>query len=164
MAMVLPGLCLPPRDVLYVRPGAFVVFDRTTVAKSERRPMAPAPHAGRNRQAATTDPTQRRFDVAAGKLPARQHSLSLPRNASATTTSLAASAARIEVHAPVRAASQQWLTVVTTGAATADPVRLSAADGNVAPDNLIGVEFGWSAAVCLCFGPSRDRHGEYRAD
>ena len=41
--------------------------------------------------------------------------------------------------AAARAAEQDWLTVVTTGAAVPEQVRLSAADGNVQSGDMVGV-------------------------
>ena len=130
------------RDFVYVRPGTFVLFDRTTVAQaaadqwlSFHTPVAP-------RAASVSDTTQRRFDVVVGGAELGSIRTLLPRSATTTTTSLPASAARLEVHAPVRAASQDWLTVVTTGATTGEQTRLSPDDGNVASGNVVGVELG----------------------
>jgi hypothetical protein len=127
------------RDLVYVRPGTFVLFDRTTVAQGSadqwlafHTPVAPT-------QGTAADASQRRFDVnVGGALVGSLRSL-LPKNASATTTSLPAAAARLEIHAPARSASQQWLSVVTAGT-TGEQTRLSAADGNVTSGNMLGVE------------------------
>lgn len=128
------------RDLVYLRPGTFVLFDRTTVAQgsadqwlSFHTPVAPS-------SVSTTDASQRRFDVKVGTNVVGSIRSLLPKNASTTSTSLPASASRLEVHAPVRAAAQQWLTVVSAGASIGEQVRLSAADGNVAAGNLVGVE------------------------
>jgi len=139
------------RDLVYVRPGTFVVFDRTTVAKagadqwlSFHTPVA----AG---SAATLDPTQRRYDVTVGGRQLGSIRTLLPSNAKVTATSLPASASRLEVHAPAPAASQQWLSVVTAGAETGEQVRLSAADGNVASANLVGVELAAPQSQVVLF-------------
>jgi hypothetical protein len=128
------------RDLVYVRPAAFVLFDRTTVAQASadqwlsfHTPVVPRPTT-------TTDATQRRNDVVVGGAQVGSVRTLLPRNAALTTTALPASAARIEVHAPVKQAAQQWLTTVTAGATLGEQVRLSAADGNVLSGNMLGVE------------------------
>jgi hypothetical protein len=128
------------RDLVYVRPGTFVLFDRTTVAQASadqwlsfHTPVAP-------RQTSTADATQRRYDVVVGAAQVGSVRALLPKNATVTTTALPASAARLEVHAPVRQAAQQWLTTVTASATLGEQVRLSAADGNVIAGNLLGVE------------------------
>jgi hypothetical protein len=128
------------RDLVYVRPGTFVLFDRTKVAQGSadqwlafHTPVAPS-------RVTTTDSTQRRYDVVVGGKQVGSVRSLLPRSATMATVSLPASAARLEVHAPVRAATQQWLSVVSAGATSGEQVRLSAADGNVASANLVGVE------------------------
>ena len=128
------------RDLVYVRPGTFVLFDRTTVAQaaadqwlSFHTPVAPTP-------VGTADATQRRFDVTVGGVQAGSIRTLLPRNVTTSTAALLGGATRLEVHAPVRAASQQWLSVVTAGAGAANAVRLSSADGNVQSANMIGME------------------------
>jgi hypothetical protein len=130
------------RDLVFVRPGTFVLFDRTTVTSASadqwlsfHTPVAP-------RAAAVADATQRRFDVAVGSATVGSIRTLLPKNASTSSVALPASAARLEVHAPVRAASQDWLTVVTAGATPGEAVRLSADDGNVTAGDVLGVELG----------------------
>ncbi|HEY2407830.1 MAG TPA: DNRLRE domain-containing protein [Polyangiaceae bacterium] len=128
------------RDLVYVRPGTFVLFDRTSVALASadqwlsfHTPVAPT-------QATPADSSQRRFDVVVGAAQVGSIRTLLPLSASVTTVSLLGSAARLEVHAPVRGATQQWLSVVTAGAVTGEQVRISAADGNMASSNMVGVE------------------------
>jgi hypothetical protein len=128
------------RDLVYMRPGTFVLFDRTTVAQSSADQWLAFHTPVAARSAATADSSQRRYDVVVGSNVVGSIRSLLPKNASLTVTSLPAAASRLEVHAPVRAASQQWLSVVTAGATTGEQVRLSAADGNVAAGNLVGVE------------------------
>ncbi|HEX6272920.1 MAG TPA: DNRLRE domain-containing protein [Polyangiaceae bacterium] len=130
------------RDLVFVRPGTFVLFDRTTVASagadqwlSFHTPVAP-------RSVAAADATQRHFDVAAGSTLVGSIRTLLPKNASTSTVSLPASAARLEVHAPVRAASQDWLTLVTASSTPGNAVRLSPEDGNVTSGDVLGVELG----------------------
>lgn len=128
------------RDLVYVRPGTFVLFDRTTVAQASadqwlsfHTPVAP-------RQVTPADATQRRYDVVVGSARIGSVQTLLPESAATTTTVLPASASRLEVRAPVKAAAQQWLTTVTAGADVGEQVRLSAADGNVIAGNMVGVE------------------------
>jgi hypothetical protein len=128
------------RDLVYVRPGSFVLFDRTTVAEASadqwlsfHTPVAP-------RQATPADPTQRRYDVVVGAAQIGSVQTLLPKSATTTTVALPASASRIEVHAPIAAATQKWLTTVTAGAEVGEQVRLSAADGNVITGDMVGVE------------------------
>jgi len=128
------------RDLVYVRPGTFVLFDRTTVAQSSADQWLSFHTPVAARSAATADASQRRYDVVVGSSTVGSIRSLLPKSATVSATSLPASASRLEVHAPVRAAAQQWLSVVTAGATTGEQVRLSAADGNVAAGNLVGVE------------------------
>jgi len=117
------------RDVAYVRPSAFVVYDRTTVASSADQWMAwHVP--GSPARSASTDGTPR-FDVATGGTV----SALLPRGASAVTTDLLGAATRIELHSA--AAAQDWLTVITVGPPVAVE-RLSVDDGNVTSGALLG--------------------------
>ena len=148
------------RDLVYVRPGTFVLFDRTGVAQagadqwlSFHTPVAAT-------QTSTTDGTQRRFDVTVnGALTGSIRTL-LPRSATTTTASLPAGAMRLEVHAPVRAAAQQWLSVVTAGTSAANAVRLSAADGNMASGNMIGVELEGARKPGRAFRERPGSHGK----
>jgi hypothetical protein len=146
------------RDLVYVRPGTFVLFDRTTVAQASadqwlsfHTPVAPV-------QASTNDSTQRRFDVAVNGTAAGSIRTLLPRSASTTTTALPAGATRLEVHAPVRAAAQQWLSVVTAGSA-ANAVRLSSSDGNVASANMVGMELPGTRSQVVLFASDQAATG-----
>jgi hypothetical protein len=122
------------RDFVFARPGTVVIFDRTTVANGSadqwvafHTPSAPS-------QTSTSDSTQRRLDVSGGSIRTL-----LPRGAAIETTALPGGTTRIEAHAPVRQAEQQWLSVVTADASVPEQTRLSAADGNVTTGNLVGV-------------------------
>jgi hypothetical protein len=128
------------RDLVYVRPGTFVLFDRTTVAKAAADQWLSFHTAVAPRQAATTDTTQRRFDVVVGSTTVGSIRTLLPQSASTSTSNVLGTATRLEVHAPVATAAQQWLSVVTASATTGEQVRLSQADGNVASGNMVGVE------------------------
>ena len=123
------------RDMVYLRPGTFVLLDRTAITQggadqwiSFHTPVAAV-------QVPTADPTQRRFDV--GTLGSIRSLL--PANASTTSTGLPAGASRLEVHPAARAASQTWLTVISATSTVLEQVRLSAADGNVTSGDLVGV-------------------------
>jgi hypothetical protein len=122
------------RDVVYVRPGTFVVFDRTAVAAAGADQWMSFHTASTPTAAAAADPTTRRFDVTAGNIRTL-----LPRNADVKTVALPGGTARLEVHAPERNNAQQWLTVVSAGGGTAEQTRLSAADGNVTAGDAVGV-------------------------
>ena len=143
------------RDVVYVRPGTYVLFDRTTVEGGHDQWMAfhtpKAPTA-----AATADATQKRFDVTnGGGQPIGSIRTLLPRNVSAKTVSLPGGVTRIEAHAT--GATQQWLSVVTTSAAAPEQVRLSGDDGNVAAGNVVGVHVkGARGQVVLFPGEQAD--------
>jgi hypothetical protein len=146
------------RDLVYVRPGTFVLFDRTTVAKADadqwlsfHTPVAAVP-------ATTSDSTQRRFDVSPGGMAVGSINSLLPRSAAVVTTSLPAGASRLELHTPVRNASQQWLTVISAGP-TAPQVRLSSEDGNVASGNLVGVELRQTAGQVVLFAADHSATG-----
>ena len=117
------------RDFAYVRPGVFVVYDRSTTSASDswvswHTAMSPT-------SVATSDGTQRRFDVTGGSF-----RMLLPRNPSVTTVPIAAGITRLETH--TSNASEDFLTVVTAGT-TPEQVRLSVADGNVTAGSLVGV-------------------------
>ncbi|HLK41435.1 MAG TPA: hypothetical protein VKU41_32020 [Polyangiaceae bacterium] len=127
------------RDFAYLRPGTFVVYDRTTVGKAADQwlawhaPTQPTP-------ATTTDPTQSRLDVVAQGSTIGSVRTLLPRGATPTTVNLVSGAAwRLEMHAPTQATTQDWLTVVTAGSPVPDQTRLSSADGNVVAGSLVGV-------------------------
>jgi hypothetical protein len=128
------------RDFAYVRPGVFVVYDRTTTNAADNwvswhTEVAPT-------SVAVSDTTQERFDVTGGSF-----RMLLPRSATVKTVPVAAGITRLETHSPN--ASENFLTVVTAGT-TPDEVRLSAADGNVASGPIVGVHvLGARNAVVL---------------
>lgn len=147
------------RDLVYVRPGTFVLFDRTAVAQSNadqwlsfHTPVAP-------RQTATGDLSQRRYDVLVGGAQIGSVRTLLPKNAAVTTSALPAAAARIEVHAPLKQAAQQWLTTIVTGTALGEQMRLSAADGNVLSGNVLGVELAAPQGQVVLFAADQAATG-----
>ncbi len=118
------------RDVAYVRPGTFVVYDRTTAADSSSDQWTAWHVPGIPTQSASSDGSPR-FDVPTG---GTIRSL-LPQGAKVATTNVLNVVTRIEVHSS--AASQDWLTAVSvSGAPTIE--RLSAADGNVTSGAVVG--------------------------
>jgi hypothetical protein len=128
------------RDLVYVRPGTFVLFDRTTVSKPNADQWLSFHTPVAARRVTTSDATQRRYDVVVETGTVGSINSLLPRSAAITATGLPASASRLEIHAPVKAAAQQWLSVVTAAPTTGEQVRLSPSDGNVTSGDLLGVE------------------------
>jgi hypothetical protein len=127
------------RDFAYMRPGTFVVYDRTTVGAAADQWLAW--HTPTEPTLATTaDATQSRFDVVAqGSIVGSVRTL-LPRSAVPAKVNLVSGAAwRLEMHGPTQAAAQDWLTVVTAGNPVPDQTRLSSTDGNVVAGSLVGV-------------------------
>jgi hypothetical protein len=139
------------RDFAYVRPGTVVVYDRTTVTNGAadqwlawHTPTQPA--AGK-----TADTTQARYDVQVGGATVGSIRHLAPASPTATTTSLVGGAAwRLELHSS--AASQDWLTTVTAGAAVPEQVRLSSADGNVTSGAMTGVHLLGTPNQVVLFG------------
>jgi len=127
------------RDYVYLRPGTFVVYDRTTVAAGTadqwtawHTPTVPT-------AVPTTDPTQTRYDISAsGAVIGSVRSL-LPKGAASKVVNVLGTVSRIENHAPSPASATDWLTVVSAGANVPEQVRLSAADGNVTSGAAVGV-------------------------
>jgi hypothetical protein len=121
------------RDVAYVRPGTFVVYDRTTVSGAGGADQWTSWHVPVGPKQSTDAGNTPRFDIAGG---GSLHAL-LPAGASAKTTDILGAVTRIEVHAP--ATTQDWLTAITVGGATAPAVqRLTHGDGNVTSGAAVG--------------------------
>jgi hypothetical protein len=125
------------RDLVFVRPGVFVLFDRTTVAKATDDQWLGFHTAAAPVGVATSDTTQTRFDVKKGSATIGSIRTLLPRSATVSQVSLPGGVVRLEEHAT--GAQQDWLTVVTASAATAEQQRVSAADGNVLTGDVVGV-------------------------
>ncbi len=127
------------RDLAFVRPGVFVVYDRTTVTSGGDQWVS-WHTAGAPVSATTADASQRRYDVQMGGATIGSVRTLLPRNANMVTTSLVNGAAyRIESHAASPTPTADWLTVVTAGGAVPEQTRLSASDGNVTTGDVVGV-------------------------
>jgi hypothetical protein len=134
-----PAVSQITRDFAYLRPGTFVVYDRTTIGATSDQwlawhtPTQPTP-------VPVADSTQSRFDVAAQGATIGSIRTLLPQNATSQTVSLVSGAAwRLEMHAPTQGPTQDWLTVVTAGNAVPDQTRISTADGNVVVGSIVGV-------------------------
>jgi hypothetical protein len=121
------------RDVAYVRPGTFVVYDRTTVPTASTDQWIAWHVPGTPAQSAASDGTPR-FDVGSGAGGGTLRAL-LPTGIAAKTTGILGAVTRIELHAS--AAAQDWLATITVGASP-DVERLSAADGNVKSGGVAG--------------------------
>jgi hypothetical protein len=119
------------RDVVYVRPGRFVVFDRTTVPTGTDDQWIAWHVPGAPTQSKSADGTPRFDTTTGGTIRSLMPTAAKP----ATVDILSGVATRIELHSS--AASQDWLTAVTVGE-TPEVVRLSSADGNVASGGMVG--------------------------
>jgi guanyl-specific ribonuclease Sa len=128
------------RDLVYVRPGTFVIHDRTTVASAGADQWMAFHVSSTPSTEPTSDPTHRRFGVSgkSGKL--GSITTMLPHDISPKLVALPGGAVRIEAHAPIKQASQQWLSVAVASPQNAAQTRLSAADGNVLSGAMLGVE------------------------
>jgi hypothetical protein len=118
------------RDVAYVRPGTFVVYDRTTVGDGGSDQWVAWHVPGAPTQSAAADGTPR-FDVSTG---GTLRPL-LPKNVNVQTKDVLGVVTRVELHAS--AATQDWLTTISVGGSP-DVERLSPADGNVTSGAVVG--------------------------
>jgi len=125
------------RDLVFVRPGTFVLFDRTTVTGTPDQWMSfhtpSAPKAGQ-----VTDASTKRFDIADATGTLGSIRTLLPRNATVSSVSLPGGVTRLEEHSKA-AVDQQWLTVISASGAVPEQTRLSSTDGNVTAGNVVGV-------------------------
>ncbi|HTM44462.1 MAG TPA: hypothetical protein VL137_05875 [Polyangiaceae bacterium] len=119
------------RDLVYLRPGTFVLFDRTMVASASadrwmafHTPVAPT-------AVVVQDVTQRRFDVSSNGVTTGSLRLLLPADPLVQNVSLPGGITRIEAHNGGGAA-QEWLSVVTTGPVVPDQTRITSLTGNAA--------------------------------
>jgi hypothetical protein len=143
------------RDLVYVRPGTFVLYDRTRVARDGADQWLafhmPAPPATKT----VPDQSQRRLDLEKDGRALGSLRLLLPRAATVTTSPLLQGVTRIEAHAPERGVRQTWLSVVTAGAAP-DQERLSPEDGNVSDGAVLGVHVKGSREHVVLFPAAED--------
>jgi hypothetical protein len=138
------------RDVVYVRPGTFVVYDRTTAAGGGADQWIAWHVPGTPVQSLTSGGSPR-FDIATG---GTIRAL-LPRVATASTVSVGGGAVtRIEVHAS--ASSEDWLTAVNVGESP-DVERLSSEDGNIASGPLVGAHIRSTAREAVVLFASDHR-------
>jgi hypothetical protein len=140
------------RDLVYAS-RTFVIYDRTLVAR-QRRSVARLSRAGCAEHRALSDSSQRRFGVTAASGKIGSITTLLPENVAAQTVALPGGAARIEAHAPVKQASQEWLTVASAGKQPSDTLRLSTADGNVLSGEMVGVELHEARNQVVLFATS----------
>jgi hypothetical protein len=139
------------RDFAYVRPGTIVVYDRTTVPQDGTDQWLAWHTPSEPVAVATTDATQKRYDVQAGGATIGSIRALAPDGVTTKTTSLVGGAAwRLEVHAP--RASQDWLTAITVGGQVPDEERLSPADGSVTSGAMLGVHVTGSPEQVVLFG------------
>ena len=124
------------RDLVYVRPGTFVIRDLSTVESAGADQWLAFHTAAAPTSAATADPSMKRFDV--GNLGSIVSVL--PENVQTKSVSLPGGATRIELHTPTKAAANEWLTVVAASGSLVDQVRLSPTEGNVLSGQAVGVE------------------------
>ena len=145
------------RDVVYLRPSIFVVYDRTTVTDTAGDQhmnwhFVPTPAVG-------TAPSSgaRRYNVtsaSAGFVGAM--TTLLPSNANVSTVNVFNfnKLYRLEVRPPAPAATTQWLTVFDASASTGAVAlgsRLSSADGN-ASANVTGALLRGATSYATLFG------------
>ncbi len=132
------------RDVVYLQPGLFVVYDRTTTSSASVGQWMRFHFAGTPNKAA--DPSQgvSRYDIGSGSSYAGTVSTLLPAGHQETVTPTVFSGtdvSRIDVKPGTGAAQNLWLTVVDaadSASAAAKATRLSAADGNVLQGAVTG--------------------------
>jgi hypothetical protein len=130
------------RQVVYLRPGRFVVYDRTT-AGSATYDQYLAWHFPANPVVSATGSGGSRMDVTFGGNYAGAMSVVLPLNAALATTALYPSSSptkawQVQVRSPVAAAGQQWLTVFDLAASSAAVAR--ATPVTVDQGGILGVQ------------------------
>ena len=148
------------RDVVMVRPGTFVVYDRTSVASGGSDqwmafhvPSAPVPGT-------TADATQHRLDVQKNGATIGSVRTLLPKDARIATTSLPGGVTAIESHASSGNAQEDWLTTISATNTVAEETRLSAADGNVLDGgSLVGVHVQGARNQVVLFNSDHSGNG-----
>jgi hypothetical protein len=115
------------RQVVYLRPGRFVVYDRTT-AGSASYDQYLAWHFPASPVAGATGAGGNRLDVTLSGTYAGAMTTVLPLNATLTTTAMypdsnPVKAWQVQVRAPTASASRQWLTVFDLSASSAAVAR-----------------------------------------
>ncbi len=112
------------REVIYLRPNRFVVYDRTTEGSSGEDQFL-AFHFPANPTAGSAPSGSKRIDIASGNVYAGAMTTVLPQNTTFTTIGIYPSndgqsgsnpvkAWQVQVRSPSTAVSQQWLTVFDT--------------------------------------------------
>jgi len=132
------------RDVTYLRPNLFVVYDRTTVSDPNVGQWQRFHFAGTPTRVANPSSGVSRYDIGTGASYAGSVSSLLPagHHEQVTPTVFTGSyVSRIDVLPGTAASQNQWLTVIDAAgspAQVAQSGRLSAADGNVSAGTVTG--------------------------
>lgn len=147
------------RDVVMMRPGTFVVYDRTAVAAGASDqwmafhvPSAPVP-------VSTANATQHRLDVQKNGATIGSVRTLLPTDVRIATTGLPGGVNAIEAHAASANAATDWLTTVSAGDTVAEETRLSNADGNVLEGSLVGVQMQNARNQVVLFNSDHSGNG-----
>ena len=130
------------RQIVYLRPDRFVVYDRTTAGNAGYDQYL-AWHFPANPTGSTTGSGGNRLDVTYGGSYAGAMITVLPQNATLSTKAMypssnPAKAWQVQVRSPVAGASQQWLTVFDLS--TASSTVASAKPVTVVQGGILGVQ------------------------
>lgn len=125
------------RDVVYMRPGALVIRDRTDLATPSHDHWF-AFHTPVEPEASDLGGEVQRFDVNSGST-AGSVQVVFPAQASVTKVPVLDDVWRLEVRDPEAKAQQQWMTLITAGDQVPRVVALGAEQGNVQEGDLLGV-------------------------
>ncbi|MFF1823424.1 hypothetical protein ACFVWG_39345 [Kribbella sp. NPDC058245] len=132
------------RDVVYLRPNLFVVYDRTTTTSPSVGQTMRFHFAGTPARVADPSTGVSRYDIGSGTTYAGSVSSLLPAGHTEQVTPTifgGSDVSRIDVKPGPAAADNRWLTVVDAAAAPGDAAqatRLSVADGNVLAGAVTG--------------------------
>src|SRR5256885_7396886 len=132
------------RDVTYLRPNLFVVYDRTTVTNASVGQWQRFHFAGTPTKVAAPSAGVSRYDISTVATYAGSVSSVLPAGHQEQVTPTVFSGSdvsRIDVRPGTAASQNQWLTVIDAAGSPAEAAqasRLSAADGNVSAGTVTG--------------------------
>lgn len=132
------------RDVVYLRPQRFVIYDRTTVDQAGANQWMAFHLSKTPVEVAAPSPGVHRWDVSQGGTFAGAVSTLLPTGNTTSLVNVFSSGKvyRLEVRPGAQATSQRWLTVLdasSSASGVAAASRLTAADGNVLAGAIQGV-------------------------
>jgi hypothetical protein len=142
---VTPTISSWTRDVFYLRPRLFVVYDRTTTASASVGQWMRFHFAGAPTRVADPSPGVSRYDVGSGATYAGTMNVLLPaRHTEQVTRTVfeGSDVSRVDVKPGAAVSQNQWLAVfdaATAPAQAARAIRLSGADGNVLAGSVAGV-------------------------